>query len=43
MKRYIVINNQRNITSKYSTLQWELAWKIVFVLGIFTGYLIGKI
>jgi len=43
MKRYKLIDNKRNITFNYSNIQWKLAFIIIFIMGIITGYNLYKI
>jgi hypothetical protein len=39
MKKYTVIDNETKDKFQYSRLQWNLAWVLVFSLGILLGIL----
>jgi len=41
MKRYKLIDRKTGKITEYGTFEWELSWKLVFILGIGTGILIG--
>ena len=40
MKKYTLIDNEKNKKSEYGLLEWNIAWLIVFAMGVITGYCI---
>ena len=40
MSRYKVTDNKNGKTFNYSKLQWNLAWGIVFLMGVIVGIFI---
>lgn len=41
--RYTVIDNKTHRATEYSTLDWNLAWILVFLIGLFLGITIAVI
>jgi uncharacterized integral membrane protein len=37
MKRYKLIDNKRNLIFNYTNFQWNLAFIIIFIMGIVVG------
>ena len=40
MKKYSLKDNERDVISHYSRLQWNIAWILVYLIGMLTSYLI---
>lgn len=36
-KRFTLIDNKSGVVSQYSAMFWNLAWMLVFILGMITG------
>lgn len=41
-KRYTLTDSKTGLTYKYSKLQWETAWWLMYVFGIILGIMIGQ-
>lgn len=39
MKRFTLIDNSTKKVSRYSEFQWNVAWFVVFIIGVSVGYL----
>ena len=37
MKRYTVIDNKTGYKNDFSWLEWNIAWGLIFILGMMTG------
>lgn len=40
-KRYTVTDNKTGYTNNYSWFMWNLAWWLVFLIGLLTGLNLG--